>query len=214
MRLVQYAALALAGLSLVPGSISIPARAQERCTVARLNPLGILEHCDNQLRSRILEMEDLRRILTVEQNGVFYFACPLENLCGDDPQISGWIVNGRRWQPSPQDEQTIFGIFQAIPAARGFARNNPLSIAQPESRCGLFDVTLAGLPGRGVCYRSNDESASAVVVVVSDATLGYILVFHQQDVDGSVLKEKVLALLPRFRIQVANGDIGMARWLR
>jgi hypothetical protein len=214
MRLARYVAVALAGLMLAPASAIMPAGAQQRCTLARLSPMGMLEHCDDQLRSRVLEMEDLRRILTVEQSGVFYFACPLEDLCGDDPQISGWIVNGRRWQPSPQDEQTIFGIFQAIPAPRGFSRNNPLSIAQPESLCGLFDVTLAGLSGRGVCYRSDDQQASAVVVVVSDATLGFILVFHQQDIDGSVLKEKVLALLPRFKLQVATGDIGIARWLR
>ena len=75
-------------------------------------------------------------------------------------------------------------------------------------------MTLAGLAGRGVCYRSNDETSSAVVLVVSDATLGYVLIFHQQDVDSAVLKERVLALLPRFRLQVAKGDFGIARWLR
>jgi hypothetical protein len=214
MRLARYAAIALAGLSLVPAGAAMPAYAQDRCDVARLSPMGILENCHAYIRSRVLEMEDVRRILTVEPSGVFFFACPLENLCGDDPQVSGWIVNGKRWQPTAQDEQTIFGIFQAIPGQRGFARNNPLSIAQPESLCGLFDVTIASLSGRGVCYRSDDQNASAVVVVVSDATLGFILVFHQQGVDGSALKEKVLALLPRFKIQIANGDIGIARWVR
>jgi len=188
--------------------------ATERCSVARLHPMGILEHCDDQIRSRILEMEDIRRFLTIAPGGVFYFACPLESLCDDDPQISGWLVNALRWQPSPQDEETVFGIFKNIPPARGFDRNSTPSIAQPGSECGLFDVTVAGLSGRGVCYRSSDEKSSAVVVVVSDATLGYILVFHQQGIDSAALKEKVLTLLPRFKIQVAKGDFGIARWLR
>ena len=194
----------------------MPAQAQERpCVVARVHPLGVLEQCEQEFRSRTIEMEDIRRFLTIEQNGVFYFACPVEGMCADDPQISGWMINAPRWQQSPHDEETIFNIFRSVPGAGGPWQNNgALSIARPDSRCGLFDLTVAGLSGNGVCYRSDDEASSAVVVVASDAHLGYMLIFHQQDVDSAALKEKVLTLLPRFKIQVARGDFGMAKWFQ
>ena len=48
MRFYRYIGLFLASLPLAAGSVSVPAGAQERCNVARLHPMGVLEHCEDQ----------------------------------------------------------------------------------------------------------------------------------------------------------------------
>ena len=76
-------------------------------------------------------MNDIRHLLTIEPSGKFYFPCPLESLCGDDPQISGWMINAQRWHPSPQDEATVLSIFRMFRSVRVLSAAVPLRSRNP-----------------------------------------------------------------------------------
>ena len=206
--------IAVALFSLYGGVIEARAQAPQRCFVLRLHPGGILEQCDNQLRSLFLELGDVSRQPMIDASGAFTFVCPLEELCPDSPSITGWLIDPRRWNNSDRDQEAIFSIFQQPPRAGGYAPGGLLTPAQPSSTCGMFDIDIAGLPGRGVCYQSEDPKTSAVVIAVASHEIGYLLAFYQRDTDWQALRERVLRIAPRFRITVETGDLGLLKWIR
>ena len=82
------------------------------------------------------------------------------------------------------------------------------------SPCEAFDVQIAGISGRAVCYQSAQLGQSAVVVVAAERDVGFILIFLHPHQDWTMLREKVLHLLPRFAVGRASGDAALLGWLR
>ncbi len=209
---MRQAALIAVFAALVVCSGPPAAVAQDACVVLRVRPGSVLEHCGDHLQALTIRMDDIRRQPGVDPSGTFSFTCPIGPLCADEPQITGWMVERHRWTDSGRDEAAIFDIFRRPPgAAAGWIGEMP---EQPDSECGIFDASVAGLPGRAVCYRVESTKANAIVVAAANDEVGCLLVFHRQEGDMQTLREKVLTILPRFRMDVDKGDVGLMKWLR
>jgi hypothetical protein len=84
----------------------------------------------------------------------------------------------------------------------------------PSSACPLFDVSVDGMAGRAVCFDEAKMQGGNVVVVAADNYVGFLLIFYQRDQSANALRDKVLELLPRFKIERATGDVALLRWLK
>jgi hypothetical protein len=194
-----------------PGAVRAQQAAQPApdCAVLRVHSGSVLLGCGDRLKAYSIAMNDIRRQPGIDPSGTFSFSCPIALLCAEEPRISGWLIEPHRWTDSNRDEAAIFAIFQRAPSAPEGVGS---AIAAQPSDCGLFDVEFAGLSGRGLCYRM--ASAKAVVVAAAGHDVGCLLVFYAEDDDLPVLREKVLTILPRFRMDVDTGDAGLMKWVR
>jgi hypothetical protein len=196
-----------------PGAACAQADAQPaaECTSLRVRAGSVLLGCGDRLKALSIAMNDIRRQPGVDPSGTFSFSCPIALLCADEPQITGWLIEQHRWTDSSRDEAAIFEIFKRAPSApQGFDGAG----AAQSSDCGLFDVQFAGLSGRGLCYRVASTQSNAVVVAAASREVGCLLVFYADGGDLQALREKVLTILPRFRMDVDTGDAGLMKWVR
>jgi hypothetical protein len=74
------------------------------------------------------------------------------------------------------------------------------------------------MAGRAVCYNASDMrpdlKGSAVIIAASDHHVGIVLFFHQREQSAADLRDRVLAIVPKFSVQRAAGDAALIRWLR
>jgi hypothetical protein len=84
----------------------------------------------------------------------------------------------------------------------------------PPPACTLFDVSIAGTPGRAVCFDETGGKGSSVFVIAADDRVAFLLSFSQQNISANALREKVVELLPHFKIERASGDAALMKWFR
>jgi hypothetical protein len=212
-RLCRLLGIAAVVAGLAPGPVA--GQGREVCDVARAHPAGLLVRCGSQLRSLVLSYEDIRRQIRSDPQGVFHFVCPIDEMCDGEPRISGWMIDHARWQGAEHSDASIFELLRQPPIIlRGAAR--PVDVASDplKSTCGMFDLELAGLATQAVCYDFGESKSSTIVAVAANHEIGFVLLFNQHSVEAPALREKVLALLPRFKLERAAGDSDLLRWLQ
>jgi hypothetical protein len=84
----------------------------------------------------------------------------------------------------------------------------------PSLACPIFDVSVGGLPGRAVCFDEAAMKGGNVVVVAADNDVGFLLVFYRQDQSAASLRDKMLELVPRFKMERVTADIALLRWIQ
>jgi hypothetical protein len=178
---------------------------------------GFVEDCGKQLNAfRLILLEaklgssGVRREVLGDMHGRFSFPCPVEPICGyqHEPFISGFFVSAEQWNSSPKDEQAIYQAVRSNPLMRG---GPPPQM--PPAACSVFDVVIDGMRGRGVCLGVTDvKGGNIVVVVAADDRVGLALSFQQYRSAGE-LRDEVLELMPRFKIERATGD-SVLEWFR
>ncbi len=213
----MFANIVIAGFALIASLTSAVAQQavpeRKPCVVIRVQPDAVLERCNDTLRSLSIVMRDIRRQGSVDSTGRVNFTCPVEAMCEGDPLISAWLVDPRTWTRSARDEDAIFALVQTPPVVTARPRTGPEQ-PRPNSTCPIFDVQVAAIPGRGVCYESGDPKSSGLVIVAADADIGFLLFFRHGNMNSQALREKVLTMVPHFQIDVATGDGELFRWMR
>jgi hypothetical protein len=213
--------LGLAGMLGVAAVVALAApgvataEGREVCDLARAHPAGLLVRCGPQIKSVLLTYDDVRRQMRSDPQGVFHYLCPIEEMCENEPRISGWMIDHARWQGIEHNDASIFELLRQPPIIlRGAAKpvdiaGNPLT-----STCGVFEVELAGLPTLAVCYDFGESKSTSIVAVASNHEIGFVVLFNQHNADATALREKVRTLLPRFKLERASGDSDLLRWLQ
>jgi hypothetical protein len=211
---VKFAAAVVAGLI---SAVALPeAFAQEpACHVVRAVGAGFVEDCGEQLNAfRLILLETklgstgVRREVLGDMHGRFSFPCPIEPMCGYEPFISGFFVSAEQWNKSPKDEQAIYQAVRSNPLMRG---GPPPQM--PPAACPVFDVVIDGMRGRGVCLGVTDvKNGNIVVVVAADDRVGLAMSFQKYR-PADELRDEVLEIMPRFKIERATGD-KVSEWFR
>jgi hypothetical protein len=211
---VKFAAAVVAGL--ISAFALSDASAQEpACRFVRALGAGFVEDCGKQLNAfRLILLETklgstgVRREVLGDMHGRFSFPCPIEPMCGSEPFISGFFVSAEPWNNSPKDEQAIYQAVRSNPLMRG---GPPPQM--PPASCPVFDVVIDGMRGRGVCLGVTDvKNANIVVVIAADDRVGFAMSFQQYRSAGE-LRDEVLEMMPRFKIERATGD-AVSEWFR
>lgn len=184
------------------------APAQE-CRRVKSFGTGFLEQCGDRLDAWRLIMPQSRREMGSDLHGRIFFRCAVELMCGGEPTIVGRFVNRAEWQNSARDERAMFELADDL-------RVPPRPLPpMPPLDCPLFDISLAGMAGKAVCFGESGLNGSSVVVVAADDRVVFVLSFYQQDKSAEALKEKVvLEMLPRFKMERATGDAALLKWFR
>jgi hypothetical protein len=202
---VLMAALAAAAIT----GTHAPAQDTSKCRLVKVGGAGFVQQCGDRLHAFGLSMPDIRRTAPQgnDPQGWFTFGCPFEPLCADEPEIRGAFFDAVDWQKSAKDAQAVWDVVERRSSLhiRGEPANSP---------CEAFDVSIAGLAGRAVCYQSGQPVRSAILVVAADGDIGFILIFLRPEQDWTALRDKVVQLLPRFTIGRASGDAALLGWLR
>jgi hypothetical protein len=210
---VKFAAAVVASLI---SAFALSAFAQEpACQFVRALGAGFVEDCGKQLNAfRLILLETklgsigVRREVLGDMHGRFSFPCPIEPMCGSEPFISGFFVSAEQWNNSPKDEQAIYQAVRSNPLMRG---GPPPQM--PPAACPVFDVVIDGMRGRGVCLGVTDvKNANIVVVIAADDHVGLAMSFQQYR-SASELRDEVLEIMPRFKIERATGD-AVSEWFR
>lgn len=184
------------------------ASSTQECYGIRSYGAGFFEQCRDRLNSWTLTLSEFKREAGSDLHGRFVFHCPIELMCEGEPAIGGRFVNWAEWQNSAKDEQAIYERANALSVP-----TRPLPPLAPPA-CPLFDISIAGMAGRAVCFEEPGIKGGLVVVVAADDRVAFLLSFYQQDKSANALKEKVLELLPRFKIERATGDAALLKWFR
>jgi len=183
----------------------VAAQDEQSCKIVKGFNTAYLELCGDQLRSFTLRLWDVRRPIEGIGYAPFRFSCAIEPMCKGEPDIYGWFIDQRLWLKTAQDEAAVFRLLQRGPV-RPADRPTPV--------CDVFDVKLADMPGRAVCYEIPALGFSAIVVVVADEDAGFVLIFQDRTSDWTTLRDNALQKLQRFEILRASGDAALLRWLR
>jgi len=187
----------------------------DRCQVLRMQPTGMLVACGMKLRSLLLTIEDVSRTIRYTPDGLFHFNCPIEVMCAHQPRIDGWLIQKEAWEGSAKDETAIAEILKLQPAIRGpVPRPDDLINALPQSACGAFPIDIAGMSGFAACYHRGDKGPATITLIVSGLELGFAILFSQSNTDLQSLREKVLHLARLFKIERAEGDIQLRKWIK
>jgi hypothetical protein len=211
---VKFAAAVVAGL--ISAFALSDASAQEpACRFVRALGAGFVEDCGKQLNAfRLILLETklgstgVRREVLGDMHGRFSFPCPIEPMCGNEPFISGFFVSAELWNKSPKDEQAIYQAVRSNPLMRG---GPPPQM--PPASCPVFEIVIDGMRGRGVCLGVTDvKNANIVVVIAADDRVGFAMSFQQYRSPGE-LRDEVLEIMPRFKIERATGD-KVSEWFR
>ena len=192
----------------------MPAFADEpACKVLGVLGAGLLQQCGDQLHSFGLDLADIKREVQNDQEGRFTFDCPIPLMCEGSPSIGGFFVDAGKWKTSAKDAQTIGQIMQSSPIT---VENAPLSDAKPAQAptCATFDVTLDSVSGKGACFNDAATKTATVAMVFADDDVGFLLNFSQKDIAPDKLKDNAVAMLSKFKIDRAKGDLGLMRWMR
>jgi hypothetical protein len=157
-------------------------RAQmEPCKVLRMDGAAILQQCGRELRSFALSMDGTERTAIKEHTNKFRFSCR-PGFCQGEPDITGRFIDPRAWTRSKQDEAAIFDILASEAGWKMLGSEQHFrSVFKPS--CELSHVTLAGLPGQMICYKTEPATAgsSTIVMVVADSDVGLMVTFHGSD---------------------------------
>jgi hypothetical protein len=155
-----------------------------------------------------LKLLEFKREAGRDLHGRFSFYCPIELMCEGEPTIVGIFVAAEKWQTSAKDERAVFEMANALSYP-----HRPLP-PMPSLACPLFDVSIDGIAGRAVCFDESDVKGGNVFVVAADDRVAFLLGFYQRNKSANALKEKVVELLPRFKIERATGDAALLKWFR
>jgi hypothetical protein len=190
------------------------------CTIVRMQPTGMLMNCGAQVRSLQLTMEDISRTVRFTPDGLFHFNCPIDMMCDRQPRIDGWMILKEVWESSNRDEDAIVKMLRLPPAVRGPGYRGPgygaagIPAESQKSVCGTFPINIAGMNGRAACYEGADTSPAVIAVIASGPQLGFAILFSQFDSNWKTLRDRVIELAPRFKLERAAGDIKLMKWLR
>ena len=198
---------------LVSVTLCAPAVADEpACKVIGVLGSSLLQQCGDQLHSFGLDLSDMRREVSNDQEGKFSYDCPVSLMCIGSPSIGGFFVDADKWKTSARDAQTISQIAQSPPMTAegaGAATPKPMRAA-----CDLFDVTIGSASGRGVCFNDLPTKTATVAMILTDDDVSFLLNFSQKNVAADKLRDSAVAMLPKFKIERAKGDVGLLRWIR
>ena len=167
---------------------------------------AFLEQCGDRLNAWSLKLPEFKREMGSDLHGRFFFYCPIEIMCDGEPAIAGRLLLAAEWQASPRDESAIYEL-----ANRLWEPLRPLPPIPPPG-CPMFDVSLAGMAGRAVCFDEPGLKGGSVFVVAGDDRVAVLLAFSQRDELSRALRKKVVELLPRFKIERATGDAALMDW--
>jgi hypothetical protein len=208
MRLALAFAIGLASVSLCA-----PAFAEEpACKVIGVLGAGLLQQCGDQLHSFALDLADIKREVTNDQEGRFTFDCPIPIMCEGSPSIGGFFVDADKWKTSAKDAQSIGQIMQSLPIT--VESGSAATEKPPAAACEPFDATIGGANGRGVCYNDAATKTATVAMVFADGDAAVLLNFSQKGIAADKLRDSAVAMLPKFKIERAKGDLGLLRWMR
>jgi hypothetical protein len=187
---------------------------EERCKVLRADGAAILQQCGRELRSFALSMDGTERTPIKEHTNKFRFSCR-PGFCQGEPDITGRFIDPKTWARSKQDEASIFDILAAEAGWKLLGSEQHFrGVFKPS--CELSHVTLAGMPGQMICYKTEPAAApgsSIVVMVVADADIGLMVTFHGSD-PKDVLDFAVSSLRV-FSSERGRGDaVLFERWFR
>jgi hypothetical protein len=202
---------------MIAGALAMPsAMGQERadrspCWTVRTYAASFLRRCEDRLYSFALSVDEIRRMSGGDGRGRFGFACPIELMCSDEPDIIGWFIDPAIWLQSERDEGALLDVLNS--AGVGLHARGPLP-PRPQPSCEVFDAAVSDLQGRGVCYDFPESQSSWVVFVAADDTVGFALIFQQRKVDAAGLREKAQRTLARATVERAAGDAALMRWMR
>jgi hypothetical protein len=190
----------------------------EACRQVRAAPAGFLEQCGNELKSFSLNLSEnklhqIRRRAEADLHGRFSFPCAIEPMCEGEPLIGGVFFAPESWQKSTRDEKAIHQLLQSSSLMARRSGQEPAP-ELPASACPVFDVSVDGVNGRAVCFNEQATKTAHVIAVVADDRVGFVLTFSQKDQSANALRDKVIALVPRFSIERASGDAALLRWMR
>jgi len=193
----------VAGVSMATGAL---AQQQSGCQLLRADGAAFVERCGDRLNSFALVLDDISRSVGRDIHGRFGFVCPIELMCEDKPEILGWFIDQQSWKQGAQDEWAIADLLMKR------SWDPPPSV--PKSSCDAFEVKVADLTGRAVCYEFRDIGLSVILIVAADEKTGFVLIFQQRTSDWMQLRDKALQGLAKFRIQRASGDAALMRWMK
>jgi hypothetical protein len=191
-----------------------PAFADEpACKLIGVLGASLLDQCGDQLHSFGLDLSDIKREVSNDQEGRFSFGCPVSIMCDGSPAIDGFFVDADKWKNSAKDAQSIDQIMRSAPITTenaGATMQKPMSAAA----CEPFDVAISGIIGKGVCFNDAATKTAIVAMVFVDDDVGLLLNFSQKGVAADKLRDSAIAMLPKFKIERAKGDVGLLRWMR
>jgi len=200
-------------IGLVSASLCTPVFADEpACKVIGVLGAGLLEQCGDQLHSFALDLEDIKREVSNDQEGRFTFGCPIPIMCEGSPSISGFFVDADKWKKSAKDAQVIGQIMQSPPMTAEDA--GALTPKAMLAACEPFDVTISSASGKGACFKDPATKTARVAMVFADDDVSFLLNFSQKDIPADKLRDKAVAMLPKFKMERAKGDVGLLRWMR
>jgi hypothetical protein len=208
MRIAGAVVIGLASVTLCA-----PAFADEpACKVIGVLGSSLLQQCGDQLHSFGLDLSDMRREVSNDQEGKFSYDCPVSLMCIGSPSIGGFFVDADKWKKSSKDAQTISQIVQSPPmTAEGAGAVTPKPM---QAACDPFDVTIGSASGKGVCFNDSATKTTTVAMILTDDEVSFLLNFSQKDVAADKLKASAVAMLQKFKIERAKGDVGLLRWMR
>ena len=201
-------------IGLVSATLCTTAFADEpACRVIGVLGSSLLEQCGDQLRSFGLDLSDIKREVSNDQEGRFSFDCPISIMCEGSPAIGGFYIDTDKWKKSAKDAQAIGQIMHSQPiTAEDVAAISPKPIPAPA--CQPFDVTISGVSGKGTCFNDAATKTASVAMVFVDDDLGFLLNFSQKDIAADKLRDNAVGMLANFKIERAKGDVGLLRWMR
>lgn len=207
---MKATAIFLAVLLSVVSPVAALAEAAQACRTIKAHEASLLVQCGTQLHSFSLSLLDATKTVGRDLHGRFLFDCPIPEFCSSDPTIGGFFFSPTNWNNSRKDERAIFETLQQAPLARMDGRPpEPMPAA-----CPVFDVLIGSMKAHAVCYSWPETKASAVVIIASDEQFGIVLSFYRDNQGASELREKVMAVLPKFKVERAVGDAALLRWMK
>jgi hypothetical protein len=227
------AAALVGGVFLAAAFLSCAKAADENCKVVRSEGTRILHECGGQIRSFSFEMSDFRWQWRQKPYAASYLAClelqqpagkrgvfeslggdveKLASWCPEEPAIRLFFLSPTELHGGPKSARDFYEILVSHPV--GDALNLNAVPPMPPVACPLFDVSVGDMPGRGVCFDLAEGKDGAVVVVAADERVGLVLTFSREGKGGAAIREKALALIPKFKIERASGDAALLRWMK
>jgi hypothetical protein len=198
-------AVSIVGGASAQSSPAASATAQE-CRGIMQRGAAFLEQCGDRLNAWSLKLSEFKREMGSDLHGRFFFYCPIELMCDGEPSIGGRLLDAAEWHDSARDAQTIYEL-----ANRMQVPIWPLP-PMPTPACPLFDISIAGMTGRAACFEEPGVKGGAVFLVAADDRVAFLLGFYQQDKSANALKENVVELLPRIKIERVTGDAALMEW--
>lgn len=180
------------------------------CRLIRLAGSSVLQQCGGELYSLTLRLWDVRRPIEAVGFAPFEFACTIEPMCLNEPKIFGWYVDPAAWRRSGRDGGALLDLVRQTSPFEKQLPEPPTT----ETTCESFDVTVGDIPGRAACYHIADTPLNFLAVVAGDGRAAFVLMFADEKLDETGLRENALRKLPKFAAVRAVGESPLLRWFR